>query len=102
VIATLLMLVIELVLSRFEYFIMSTARGINLYVEYKNTESLTKMTEYLRLHKVSVTDLQITKSGSEAQNPCAIFSLELTKKMPQNRVLTALSKIDGVRDVEEL
>lgn len=101
-IATALVLIIELLLSRFEYFIMSTARGINLYIEYKENDALAQMTEFLRNHKVNVTDLQITKSGSVTKNPCAIFSLELPRKLSHDKLMTALSGIEGVVSVEEL
>ena len=101
-IATALMILVELVLSRLEYFIMSTAKGINLYIEYKEAETLVQMTEYLRESKVSVSDLQITKSGAETRNPCAIFSLELPRKMTHDKLMTALAGIDGVISVEEL
>lgn len=101
-IATALMLLVELVLSRFEYFIMSTARGINLYIEYKKSDAVAQITEYLRSHSVSVTDLQITKSASATKNPCAIISLELPRKLGHDRVMTALAEIDGVVSVEEL
>jgi putative Mg2+ transporter-C (MgtC) family protein len=101
-IATALMIIVELVLSRLEYFSMSTAKNINLYIEYKDAVSLTRMTEYLRDRRVSVTDLQITKSGAATKNPCAIFSLELPHKMTHDKLMTALSGIDGVVSVEEL
>lgn len=101
-IATVLIIVIELLLSRFEYFIMSTSRNINLYIEYKGNESLLQMTEYLRTHHVNVSDLQITKSGAASQNPCAIFSLDMPKKLTHDKLMTALSGISGVVSVEEL
>lgn len=101
-VATVLILVVELLLSRFEYFIMSTARTINLYIEYKENESLVQMSEYLRHHAVGVNDLQITKSGAASQNPCAIFSLELPRKLSHDKVMTGLSRIEGVVSVEEL
>ena len=101
-IATTLILVIELLLSRFEYFIMSTSRNINLYVEYKENQSLVDMTEYMRTHKVGVIDLHITKSGAASQNPCAIFSLDLPKKLSHDKLMTALAGVAGVVSVEEL
>lgn len=101
-IATLLILVIELVLSRLEYFIMSTSRNINLYIEYKENQSLVLMTECLRTHRVGVTDLQITKSGAASQNPCAIFSLDLPRKLSHDKLMTALAGVEGVVSVEEL
>ncbi|MBQ8356858.1 MAG: MgtC/SapB family protein [Clostridia bacterium] len=101
-ITTVLVLVVELVLSRFEYFIMSTARTVHLYIEYKETEALNQMTDYMRGHSVSVTDLQITKSGAATRNPCAIFSLELPRKLTHDKLMTALAEIEGVVSVEEL
>ena len=102
VIATVLILVVELLFSRLEYFVMSTARTVHLYIEYKQNDSLTEMTEYMRLHHIAVSDLQITKSGAVTQNPCAIFSLDLPRKLTHDRVMTALSEIEGVISVEEL
>lgn len=101
-IATVLIMVVELLLSRFEYFIMSTTRNINLYIEYKENENLVKMTEYLRSHHVAVSDLQITKSGAASQNPCAIFSLDMPRKLSHDKLMTAFSGIEGVVSVEEL
>ncbi len=101
-IATVLILVVELLLSRLEYFVMSTARTVHLYIEYKQNDSLTEMTEYMRSHHITVSDLQITKSGAVTQNPCAIFSLDLPRKLSHDKVMTALSEIDGVISVEEL
>ena len=101
-ITTVLVIVIELVLSRFEYFIMSTARVINLYVEYRDNETLAQISEYMRSHKVNVIDLQITRSGAESKHPCAILSLELPRNLSHDRVMTALTNLAGVHSVEEL
>ena len=76
-ITTALVLIVELLLSRFEWFLMSTARDINLYVEYKENSALEKVNGYLQSRNVAVTDLQITKSGTNTKNPCAIFSFRL-------------------------
>lgn len=101
-ITTVFVLLVEVVLSRLEYFIMSTARDFNLYIEYKENAALEQMTEYMRMHGISVSDLQITKSATTAQNPCAIFSLSLPRKLTHDRVMTALAEIEGVVSVEEL
>lgn len=99
---TAMILLVELLLARFEWFIMSTAKTLNLYVEYRESGALFEMTEYLRAHNVSVSDLQVTKSGAATQNPCAIFSLDLPRKMTQDKLMTALAGIGGVVSVEEL
>ena len=100
--ATAFILIAEIVLARIEYFLMSTARTINLYVEYKSNDTLSLMTDYLRKHNISVTDWQLSRSGADTQNPCAIFSLDLPRKLDQEKLMTALSGLDGVMSVEEL
>ena len=101
-ITTLMMIVIELLLSRLEWFIISTARNLNLYVEYREEDALAQMTDFLRERRVKVTDLQITKSGAESQNPCVIFSLEMPRSLGHDKLMTALAKVEGVVSVEEL
>lgn len=101
-ITTVLIILIELVLSRFEYFLMSRVRGINLYIEYKGADALAQMSEYLRSRRVGITDMQITKSGAATKNPCVIFSLELPQKMSHDKLMTALAEVEGVISVEEL
>lgn len=101
-IATAMILIVELVLSRFEWFLMSTARDIHLYVEYKENNSLELIDEYLRNRDILVSDLHITKSAGSTKNPCAIYSLQLPRKMTHDRVMTALTEIAGVVSVEEL
>ncbi len=101
-IATAMILLVELVLSRFEWFLMSTARDIHLYVEYKENDALEKIDEYLRNRAIVVSDLHITKSAGSSKLPCAIYSLQLPRKMAHDRVMTALTEIAGVVSVEEL
>jgi len=101
-IATAMILLVELVLSRFEWFLMSTARDIHLYVEYKENDALEKIDEYLRNRSIIVSDLHITKSAGSTKNPCAIYSLQLPRKMTHDRVMTALTELAGVVSVEEL
>ena len=100
IIAPVMILLVELLLSRLEWFVMSTAKTLNLYVEYREAGALTEMTDYLRAYNVQVGDLQVTKSGADTQNPCAIFSLELPRQMTQDKLMTALSGIGGVVSVE--
>ena len=101
-IATAMILLVELVLSRFEWFLMSTARDIHLYVEYKENDALEKIDEYLRNRAIAISDLHITKSAGSSKLPCAIYSLQLPRKMTHDRVMTALTEIAGVVSVEEL
>lgn len=101
-VVTLLILFAELVLSKLEYWIISTSRVMNLYVEYVKKEDLDQILEKLREKNVTVMDIQITKNASGTlKKPCAIFSLEL-KNTKASHLLTSISKIEGVLSVEEL
>jgi putative Mg2+ transporter-C (MgtC) family protein len=101
-IATAMILLVELVLARFEWFLMSTARDIHLYVEYKENDALEKIDDYLRNRGITISDLHITRSAGSSKTPCAIYSLQLPRKMTHDRVMTALTEIAGVVSVEEL
>ena len=101
-IATALILLAELVLSRFEWYLMSTARDINLYVEYRQSEVLSAISEILRSYNVAVSDLQITKPTDGSKNPCAIFSLQIPHKLGHDKLMTAIARVDDVVSVEEL
>ena len=103
VFTTFLIMFTELLLSKIDRFILANSKSINVYVEYDTDDTLQKIMNELKVRDVQIVDFEVTKTSTDSSaHVSAIFSLQLTKKMPQNRVLTALSKIDGVKDVEEL
>ncbi len=101
-IATLMILLAELVLARFEWYLTSSARDVNLYIEYRESAALAAISEILRDRRVAVSDMHITKSATGEQNPCAIFSLQLPRKLESDALMTAVAGLDGVVSVEEL
>lgn len=101
-IATLMIILVELVLLRIEIMVNSTARDMNLYVEYKASDTLESISQLLRDNDVQVISMHITKSASLTQSPCVIISLSIPKKMSHDIVMTSLARLDGVLKVEEL
>ncbi len=101
-IATAMVLVAELVLSRFEWYLMSTSRDINLYVEYSRSAALSAISEILREYNVAVSDLQITKPTDSSKHPCAIFSLQIPHTLGHDKLMTAIAGIEEIVSVEEL
>ncbi len=105
-IATAMILLAELVLARVERMLMASARDLHLYVEYEEESNvLTTLSAYLREQRVAVSDLQITKSTRNAEgerHPCAIFTVQLPHKMPQEKLLADIARTEGVVSVEEL
>ena len=102
IVATLMILLAELVLARVEWLLMAGGKSINLYVEYQSETALTLVSELLRDQKVAVSDMQITKSASEERNPCAIFALQLPQRLAHDKLMTDIAGIEDVVSVEEL
>ncbi|MCQ2354518.1 MAG: MgtC/SapB family protein [Clostridia bacterium] len=101
--AVCLVLIAELFLSKFEYFIVSTARSMNVYVEFADPHDLDRIVEEMTAHNMSITDIEFTKSRTSVNShPSAIFSVRFRKKMPHENVMALLSEIEGVLTVEEL
>lgn len=101
--ATFLILVTEILLSRLDWFLLSHAKNINIYVEYTNVDNLTEIMSEIKQREISVVDVEIAKARSETEHRIsAILALQMPRKVSQNEVLTSISKIDGVRTVEEL
>lgn len=99
----LLVLFSELVLSKLEYFIISTARSMNVYIEFASSETLDEIVEELKTHNLTITDMEITKSRpSEGMHMSAILSLRFKKKIAHENILAIVSEIPGVTTVEEL
>ena len=103
IVTAFLIMFTELVLSKVDRYILSNSKNLNVYVEYDTDDTLSRILQELKVRDVQIVDFEVTKTSTDSKaHISAIFALELTKKMPQNSVLTALSKVEGVRDVEEL
>ena len=101
--ATFLILLTEIILSKLDWFILSRAKCINVYIEYTNPDNLSDIMFVLKQLEVQVIDVEVAKMrGETEQNTSAILSLELSKKNSPNVVLSRISRVEGVRSVEEL
>ena len=101
--AVALVMVAELLLSKFEYYIVSNARSMNVYVEFSDPRDLDKIVETMAEQSMSITDIEFTRSRTtENSHPTAIFSIRFRKKMPHENVMALISEISGVITVEEL
>lgn len=101
--ATLLILLAELLFSRLEYRMLENAPEINLYMEYSNKTCLETVLALFRELNVKVTNLEITRSvETEHHNACAIFSLQLNRRVQVNQLLHRISVLPGIASVEEM
>lgn len=102
VVATVVVILAELVLARFEYFIISNASAFNVYVEYSESGNLGSIVDTIKKSGGYIIDLEITKNTNEGKSPCAVFSLQTPRKVSHQALMTKISNIDGVVSVEEL
>lgn len=101
-ITTVIIVIAELFLSRFEYFMISNSRTINIFVEYNDQSMLTTIIDTVKENSSYVRDIEITKSSNEANNSCAIFSLQMPRRTSHDKLLNLVANLDGVVAVEEL
>lgn len=99
VISTLVILVAEIFFVKFEYWVLVNSRNLNIYVEYEDNEHLDNIIRLIKGYRIVIIDLEITKSGN---NSCAIFQLQLPKKISHDKIMTAISSAEGIVSVEEL
>ena len=102
VVTTLLVILAELVFARLEYFIMSNARAVNLFVEYADSGKLGTIIDTIKKSGGYIIDLEITKNSSEGKNPCATFSVQAPRKVSHQALMTKIANLEGVISVEEL
>ena len=102
VLATAIVLLAELVFSKLEYFIVSSANDFNLLVEFSDIGKLEVILDTIKKTSTYIVDLEITKNTKEGKNPCAIFSLRTPRKIKDQVLMTMFSQRDCVLSVEEL
>ena len=103
VVATALVLLAEMVFSKWEYHILRNLQDVNLYIEYTEAIPLSEIIRYFHKSSIKIMDLEITRSNDgEKPHVCAVFELRLGKKTNYEKVLGDISMMEGVEAVEEI
>lgn len=103
VLMTALILVAELLFSKWEYWILQHAPELNLYVEYNGGGCLENILKFYREQQLKLINMEITRHASEElMVSCAIFTLRLNKKSEIDRILNKLYEVKGILIAEEL
>lgn len=91
------------VFSHLEAKLIASARNMNLYVEYADSETLGRVIDNIKKLNVKIYDVEITKNrASEGISTGAILSVRLPHALPHAVVMAEIASADGVRGVEEL
>lgn len=103
VIATVMVLLAEIVLSKFEWYISSKAKNVNVYIEYDEDENIAEIADEIKKLDVNIVDIEITRSkAAEGPLMAAIFVIQLSRKSKRTDILQSISRIHGITVIEEL
>lgn len=103
IIVTILILAAELVFSKVERLVLRKSPEMNLYIRYDDSQTMERILNYLRDHRIKVLSMEITREkGSEKHKATAIFLLRLNKKIRRKKLPEHLAGIEGVASVEVL
>ena len=101
--ATILILIAELVLSPIEHKYMDRTPEVNLYMEYNNKATLDNVLFIFRQMDIKVVNLEITRATeNERHNASAIFLIRLNRRFNANKVVDAVRKVEGVFSIYEI
>ena len=103
-IATCLVIVfVSTLLHKFDNFILSKSKVMDLYVEFRDTTDISTFMTKLKVHDMRVVELELTKvNASNDANVGAIMTIKSEKSQVHADVLEIVSQMQGVRFVEEL
>lgn len=103
VVATLLILLAELLFSRVERAVLYRVPEINLYVECGQKSSLDLVIHLLQEENVKLQSMEVMRASGEGHgNVSAILSLSLPKKHKAETLLLKINRLDDVVSAEEL
>ena len=102
-IATAMVLLAELVLSRFEYRFIRKIQDVGLYIEYKGSETIEAIMAAFREEDIQATDLEITRVPDEnGHHYCAIAQIRANRSTLNERLSPRLNAVEGQIRFEEL
>ena len=103
VIAAVLILMVEIVLSKVGYLLLEHTPERNIYVEYRDRSVLERLIVALQERNIRVLNLEVMRSASsEGHSASAMFLLRLQRGMSVEELLKEVGAIEGVAIAEEL
>ena len=102
IVTTVLIIAIELIFSRLEYWIIGRNPEAILYIEYDKRESMKTTLSMLQEQNVKVHDLEISQVSEDSANSCAVINVRMHGGMDFNQLIKQISEVDGIYTVEEL
>lgn len=103
ILATVFVILVELFLSKIEYWMMDNAPEANLYMEYNGRACLEKVLRFFRERDMNLLDIEITRhADGDKMTSCAIFTVRLNRRHQLEHLLEQLRQIRDIVIVEEM
>lgn len=91
------------VLHRFDNFLLSKSKVIDIYIEFSKTVRVTVVMDALKSLKIEIDSIELVKpSYTESAQMGAIMSIRLKEKNLKVDVISRISNLEGVEFVEEI
>ena len=101
--STAMVLLAEIVLSRFEYRYVRRVEDMHLYIEYRESVCIEEIMKVLRRQKIPLTDLEVTRiNDGDAHRYCAVLEIQVNRDKLDGSLLQELNAIEDVTNIEEL
>ena len=103
-VAALLILFAEVVLSRVEHRIAQEFSDTTLYVEYLNPHAMEDIIHSIKEAHGNVTDIEITRAQAPDKSYyyCALLEVQASRKLAGEELLDAIRNIQYVKVIDEL
>lgn len=103
ILATVLVLLAEIVFSKIEYRLLQTTSEISIFVEYTSVDGVEQILKRFREMRIKVLNMEITNATkSDGRNLSVIFYLRLHKRCRPEQILESVRSIDSVLSAIEL
>lgn len=99
-----LVLLIELLLSKLEYKFARKADDVNLFIEYASSDVIESITHILRENNIQLLDLETSKAtgAQNGQHYCAVLTLKVSKRQLEDELMSSFTGIKDIISIEEL
>ena len=103
IVATILILLAELLFSRVERMILSRVPEVNLYIECAQKDSLDLILKLLQEESVKLQSMEVMRASGEGHgNISAILTLGMPRNYAAETLLLKINRLDDVLQAEEL
>lgn len=103
VMGCVLILLVMSVLHRIDDRMTANTRILDMYMEFEKLSCLGLFISNMKSQGIKISDIEIQKSNqAEDMGIAVLLTIKLVKKRPHTEIIELLSKMEGVRYIEEL